>query len=387
MKTQYEPICGGQLEGCLRLAREADGRAVRAALGCEHPGIQELAVLLSPAARPFIGRMASRSQALTRSHFGRTIRLYAPLYISDYCSSECVYCGFAANRKRPRRKLTTKELLVEMDSLKRMKFEEILILTGERTPEAGFEYLESAVSLAAGRFHLVTIETFPMSIGEYDMLAQRGCSGVTVYQETYDPDVFKLMHGKGPKSDYRNRLETPSRALSGGLRFAGMGVLLGLAEPIADALRLYHHLEWLRKTFWQAGFSVSFPRVRPQPGGFAPPYPVEDSFLARMIFAFRICLHDTPLVLSTRESERFRDGMAGIGISKMSVASKTAVGGYHEELPQEHGQFAVNDARDVSEFCNALRANGLEPVFKDWDASYRSGHQSLRHDWINEKQT
>lgn len=262
-------------------------------------------------------------------------------------------------------------MLAEMDALKSMGFEEILLLTGERAPEAGFEYLRNAVSLAADRFHLVTIETFPMSREEYRDLAQAGCTGITVYQETYDPRVFKRMHRRGPKSDYHDRLDTPARALSGGLRKAGIGVLLGLADPVADALCMFRHLEALRKTFWQTGFSVSFPRIRPQLGGFSPPLSIDDVFLAQMIFAFRICLPDTPLVLSTRESPCFRDGIAGIGISKMSIASKTTVGGYHEEDVSGNGQFSISDMRDVPSFCATLRSKGLEPVFKNWDAVYR----------------
>ena len=180
------------------------------------------------------------------------------------------------------------------------------------------------------------------------------------------------MHRWGPKRDYHDRLAAPARALAGGLRTAGLGVLLGLADPVPDALALYRHLDYLRKTYWQAGVSVSFPRLRPQAGGFTPAFPVADRFLAQMIFAFRIALPDVPLVLSTRESAALRDGLAGIGVNKMSVASKTTVGGYHGESPPADGQFFVADERDVPTFCAALRRKHLEPVFKNWDAVYRS---------------
>lgn len=356
----------------LSTARTADRRAVHQALAAESPTIADLAVLLSPAAQPLLDAMAQQAQALTQRHFGRTIALYIPLYLSDYCSGGCVYCGFAADRHRPRHRLETADIISELDALKAMGFDEILLLTGERTPQADFSYLCRAVALAAERFHLVTIETFPMSVEEYHELAEVGCTGLTVYQETYDPVTYGRMHRHGPKRNYLNRVETPARALAGGLRTAGLGVLLGLADPVADALALFLHLNHLRKKFWQAGVSVSFPRICPQPGGFIPPYPVNDRFLAQMIFAFRICLPDVPLVLSTRESAIFRDGIAGIGINKMSIASKTTVGGYHEEIAEEDRQFLISDNRDIDTFFSVLRHKGLEPVFKNWESVYRN---------------
>lgn len=356
----------------LTRARAADRMAVDRALDADQPDIVTLATLLSPAAADRLEPMAQRAQALTRRHFGRTLALYVPLYLSDYCSSGCAYCGFAADRPQPRRRLESSEIAHELRALKQMGFEEILLLTGERTPEADFDYLRAAVRLAAASFHLVTIEAFPMSADEYRHLATDGCTGVTVYQETYDPEVYRRVHPHGPKADYAYRLETPARALTGGLRTAGLGILLGLHDPVFDALCLYRHLVALRRQYWQAGFSVAFPRLRPQRGDFTPPHPVGDRMLAQLIYAFRICLPDVPLVLSTREAVAFRDGLAGVGINKMSVASRTTVGGYHSEAAADGGQFQTSDRRDVAAFCAALKAKGLEPVFKNWDSVYRS---------------
>ena len=356
--------------------QSADSRAVSNALTSESPGIADFAALLSPAASLFLEPMAQQALVQTRKHFGRTISMYVPLYLSDYCSSGCAYCGFASDRPRPRRRLEPKDMIAEMDTLKAMGFDEILLLTGERTPQADFAYVRQAVTLAAERFHLVTIETFPMSSEEYKELAQAGCTGLTLYQETYNPEIYERMHRWGPKRDFFFRLKSPEHALSSGIRTAGLGVLLGLADPAADALALYRHLDYLRKNFWQAGVSVSFPRIRPQQGGFIPPHPVNDQFLAKLICAFRICLPDVPLVLSTRESAAFRDGMAGVGVCKMSIASKTTVGGYHEENVAENGQFIISDNRDLETFCAMLSRKGLEPVFKNWESVYRDPVQT-----------
>ena len=179
------------------------------------------------------------------------------------------------------------------------------------------------------------------------------------------------MHRWGPKRDYQYRLETPARALAGGLRTAGLGALLGLADPIRDALALFQHVQTLRKQYWRSGISVSFPRIRPQLGGFTPPFLVSDQFLVQVICAFRICMPDLPLTLSTREPAWFRDGIAGVGINKMSAASRTTVGGYHDGSAADDGQFKVSDNRSTEAFCAMLKSKGLEPVFKNWDAVYR----------------
>ncbi|MCF7848275.1 MAG: 2-iminoacetate synthase ThiH [Kiritimatiellales bacterium] len=358
-------------EPWLRFAREADAQSIQQAVFSEEPGERELALLLSPQAGEQLELMARRAQSITRRHFGRTIGLYAPLYLSNYCSGGCLYCGFASDRDEKRQKLTRDEATEELLAMREMGIEEILLLTGERTPHADFDYLHEHVSLAAEYFHRVIIEVFPMAKNEYRQLAEAGCTGVTLYQETYDPVVYEKMHRWGPKRDFSQRLEAPERALGGGLRSAGLGALLGLGDPVFDMLCLYRHAKHLLKHYWQAGVSLSFPRIRPQLGGFQPEHPVDEKMLAQFAFAFRICLPEVPLVLSTREGERVRDGLAGVGISKMSVASKTTVGGYSHEENNSTGQFEISDDRDPEAFCAMLRSKGLEPVFKNWDSAYR----------------
>jgi 2-iminoacetate synthase len=359
----------------LEVSAASDANKVNAAILCERPGVAELAILLSPAAKDYLEPMAQRALSLTRRHFGKTISLYVPLYVSNHCASGCLYCGFASDRDVPRRRLQKDELLAEMLALKQKGLEEVLLLTGERSDKADFEYLLDCVSAAGAHFSSVTVESFSMTVEEYAQLGQAGCTGITLYQETYDPAAYRKMHRWGFKRDYAWRLDAPARALSAGLRTAGVGVLLGLADPVADLLCLFRHIQYLRKTFWQAGILVSFPRICPQNGGYPPPHPVQDDLLAQIIFAFRICLPDVPLVLSTREKPHFRDGIAGIGISRMSVASKTTVGGYSHPADagarDGQGQFDVMDNRGVEEFSEALRNKGLCPVLKNWDAAFQ----------------
>jgi len=317
-------------------------------------------------------RLAAEAQAVTLRRFGRIISLYAPLYLSNFCSSGCVYCGFASDRTSPRRKLEFDEIEKELRAMKKLGIGDVLLLTGERTNAAGFDYLRRSVELAAHIMPRVAIEAFPMSVAEYRALAECGCTGLTIYQETYDPENYAKLHRWGPKQDFLERLETPERAITGGIRSVGIGALLGLSEPVGEALAVARHARHLCRTYWKAGVSVSFPRIRPQEGSFQPAYVVNDRFLARMIMAFRTAMPDIDLVLSTRESSNFRDGMAGLGITRMSIASRTTVGGYVEAETAGACQFEVSDDRSAEEFCAALRAKNLEPVFKNWDAAYNN---------------
>lgn len=358
-------------EPWMAVAAGADRTAAERAIQAPRVGEAEFAMLLSSAAARLLEPMAHRAQELTRRYFGRTISLYAPLYLSDYCSSGCVYCGFASDRKQPRRRLDFAALRDELAELKRRGLEEVLLLTGERTPEADYRYLRNCVAIAAELFHSVSVEAFSMTTEEYRGLAAAGCTGVTVYQETYDPVQYEKLHRWGPKRNYATRLDTPSRVLQSGIRTVGLGVLFGLADPIRDAICLFRHVNFLSRIYWRGGITISFPRVCPQEGGFVPPVPVSETLLAQIIFAFRIALPTVPLVLSTRESPLFRDGIAGVGISKMSVASRTVVGGYRHHSNGEIGQFEVNDTRSVEQFCAMLKRKQLEPVFKNWDMTYR----------------
>ena len=329
-----------------------------------------LAAMLSSDSSSSLEALAAESRAITLRRFGRTMTLYAPLYLSNYCSSGCVYCGFASDRKTVRHRLEPHETQRELAAMKKLGISDVLLLTGERTTAADFDYLRHSVEITAKTMQRVSVEAFPMSVAEYHALADCGCTGITIYQETYNRERYEALHRWGPKKDFIDRLETPARALEGGIKNVGLGVLLGLSDPVEDALSLYRHLRHLGRTWWRAGMSLSFPRMRPQTGGYEPPFPVDDHTLARMIFAFRIALPDTELVLSTRESAAYRDGMSSLGITRMSIESRTTVGGYHETEKKEKGQFEIFDDRTAIEFCAALRKQNIEPVFKNWDLAY-----------------
>lgn len=344
----------------------------------EEKGYNDIAPLIAGDSPFSLEFLAAEAQAATLRRFGRTVSLYTPLYLSNFCSSGCAYCGYASDRSTPRRRLELEEVKQELAGIKAMGISDVLLLTGERTSAVSFDYLRSCVDIAANIIPRVSVEAFPMSVNEYRELADCGCTGLTIYQETYDPEQYRLLHRWGPKQNFLDRLETPERALQAGIKTVGVGALLGLSEPVEEALKLFRHVRHLGQTYWKAGLSVSFPRIRPQTGGFQPVFPVTDHFLARMIFAFRIGLPDVELVLSTRESPSFRDGMAGVAITRMSIASRTTVGGYVEPGNNEKGQFEVYDDRSTEEFCKALQAKNIDPVFKNWEPVYNGPSTELK---------
>lgn len=343
---------------------------VRRALAKELTDIHDLAALLSPAAEEFLPDMAAIAAGITRQRFGRTTQIYAPLYLSNLCTNRCAYCGFSADNKIPRRKLTIDEAVTEADILSGRGFEHILLVTGEAPKAIGVDYLEKLALILRGRFAALSIEVQPLEREEYERLFKAGITAVAVYQETYDREMYRQVHLAGKKCDFDYRLDTPARAAAAGMREIGIGSLLGLTDWRAEGLALAMHLEWLRKYFWQTSFTISFPRLRPAAGDFEPIVPVNEKNLSQLIFALRMFDHDVGLILSTREEARYRDGMIGLGPTRYSAGSCTAPGGYaHPELEGE--QFSVGDHRSITEVSNALIAKGFDPVYKDWDKEFQ----------------
>ncbi|GAB4178476.1 MAG: 2-iminoacetate synthase ThiH [Geothermobacteraceae bacterium] len=347
-------------------------RDVELALGRERLTEADFMALLSPAAESFLEQMARRSLAVTRRRFGNTILLYAPLYLSNECGNGCRYCGFSADNRMPRRTLDTEEIEAEARVLAGQGFQHVLLLTGEAPARAGVDYLARAVRTVRPHFSSIGIEVFPMATGDYARLVDAGVDSLTIYQETYDRELYERMHPFGKKRDYDWRLEAPERGGAAGMRKIGIGALLGLGDFRADAFFTGLHGRYLARTCWRSQLTVSFPRLRPADGGFQPLQPVSDRSFVQLICAMRLWLHDAGLVLSTRERAELRDNLLPLGITQMSAGSCTAPGGYSKG---EHvgEQFAIDDDRSPAEFAAMLRRRGFDPVWKDWDAGFADG--------------
>ncbi|OHB55668.1 MAG: thiamine biosynthesis protein ThiH [Planctomycetes bacterium GWF2_50_10] len=330
--------------------------------------IERLAALISPAATAFIEDMARLSSELTIRRFGRTINLYAPLYVSNYCVNACVYCGYNCKTHVQRTRLTVEEAMADADILAGQGFRHILLVAGEDKKYIDADYLSRLGEKLRGKFASISIEVYQLELDEYEKLAAAGVDGMTLYQETYDRDIYAKLHC-GPKADYDRRLLAHETAAKAGFRRVGLGSLLGLTDFRFETLALGAHAAWLMKNFWRTQVSFSFPRLRPAAEvDFNFAQDVSDTDLVQMIFALRLCFADSVMYLSTRERGAFRDNLIGLGITSMSAGSKTNPGGYTGSNALE--QFNISDPRTPDEVARAIEAKGFEPVWKDFDAAF-----------------
>ncbi len=357
----------GLWEQRLRLVNSQD---VEAALA-SHPGtysLTKLLALVSPAAEGYLEQMATLSQRLTLQRFGKTIRLYAPVYLSSHCVNRCRYCGFNRDNTFTRVRLSVDEAAAEADILASEGFRDILLVSSEDRAFITVEYLAELAKQLKGRFSFISVEIYQMSAREYEQLFDAGVDGVTLYQETYDRNAYARYHLGGPKADYDTRLRGPDDMALAGMREIGLGALLGLADWRIETLALAEHASYLMRRYWQSRVSFSFPRLRPAcgvpPAEF--PHMLTDRNLVQMMLALRLCFADAGLVLSTREPAQLRDHLIGLGITRLSAGSRTSPGGYTD--PQANtGQFEVNDHRSPAEVTAAIKARDFDPVWKDWD--------------------
>jgi 2-iminoacetate synthase len=343
---------------------------VRRALGRPRGSvdIEDFAALLSPAAAPFLEDMAQASHERTVARFGRTMRLYAPLYLSNACANVCTYCGFSAHNRIRRKVLGDAEILAEAAVLRSHGFDSVLLVTGE-TGRVGRDYLSNSLRILRPHFSGLWMEVQPLPTEDYAALAAEGLSTVLVYQETYDRAAYARHHLSGPKADIAWRLGTPDRLGAAGMKKVGLGALFGLSDWRADAWFTGLHLRHIERTHWRTRTSVSFPRLRPHEGAEIPVTPFGERDLVQAVCAFRLLSPEAELSLSTRESEAFRNRAIRLGFTSMSAGSRTNPGGY-SSAPDSLEQFEVDDCRSPAQVAAFLRSQGYEAVWKDWDSTY-----------------
>lgn len=320
--------------------------------------------LLSPAAEKQLEEMARQAHRLTVRHFGRTILLYTPMYLSNYCVNKCVYCGFRSGNELERKKLTPAEVEAEAALIAAAGLKHILILTGESRKESPVTYIKECVQVLKKYFTAISIEIYPLKEEEYAELAEAGVDGLTMYQEVYDEEIYAEMHPAGPKRDYRFRLEAPERACRAGIRSVNVGALLGLEDWRKEAFFTGLHAEYLQNKFPDVEISISPPRMRPHLGGFPPRVTVTDRNLVQYVVAFRLFMPRGGITVSTRERPELRDHLVRLGVTRMSAGSCTAVGG--RTAGDSTGQFEISDERDVAAMADMIYSQGYQPLYKDW---------------------
>lgn len=309
-------------------------------------------------------QMAVRSQRITEQHFGKTMSLFTPLYISNHCANNCIYCGFKAKNQIKRRKLQMSEIEAEAKAIEKIGIKHVVVLTGESRKESSVEYIAEAVKVIKPYFNSISVEIYSLEEDEYKTLSHAGVDGLTMFQETYNEIFFDEVHS-GPKKNFRFRLEAPERAAKAGMRTVGIGALLGLYDAYFDSFFTALHADYIMRTYPSMEVSVSLPRIKNETGGYIPHTIIDDTMLVRLILAMRLFLPKVGITISTRENANLRDNLIGLGVTKISAGSKTEVGGYTMEDKTE-GQFDISDDRDVQEVKKVLYEKGYQPILTDW---------------------
>ncbi|MDR0977851.1 MAG: 2-iminoacetate synthase ThiH [Endomicrobium sp.] len=326
-------------------------------------------VLLSRKALNHIEILAQRANMIAVNNFGRSILLYAPLYVSNFCINNCLYCGFSTNNNIERKVLTFEEIEDNCKIIAGYGIRHILLVCGESRVKTPLKYLEKCVGILKKYFDAVDLEIYPLEEDEYRDLFNFGVDGLTIYQETYDEELYKTLHTKGAKSDYRYRLETCERAGRANYRNLNVGALLGLKDFISEIFFAGLHAEYLRKTFPHCEIGMSFPRLRPAKGSFQPKITISDVQLVQAICAVRLFINRINIAVSTRESSLLRNNLIPLGVTKMSAGSSTEVGGYANRSRDKEvlskGQFVINDVASVASVKDMIYKAGYQPVMKD----------------------
>jgi 2-iminoacetate synthase len=400
-------MCTTQLPSLLEEAQVGSADLVAATASRPVRTLRDFARLIAPGGRDVLELLCQRSQAVTRQRFGRVVRLFAPLYLSNECINNCAYCGFSRDNPIVRVTLSVDEVVREAEALAGQGFRNLLLVAGEHPRFISNGYLEEVVRALHRFIPSLSLELGPMETPDYVPLVAAGAEGLVVYQETYDRELYARLHTSGPKRDFDWRLACPERAYAAGFRRLGIGALYGLSDWRWEALCVAAHAQYLLKHCWRAQLTLSMPRLRPCAGDFQPLTTLSDADLVQLVTAFRLFLPDVGLVLSTREPAALRDGMFSIGFTHASAGSHTEPGGYtgagretlHETIRGRQvpigsnaaavsaaggivsgvkpagkiagatGQFSIADERPPGVVAGVLRQLGYEPVWKDWDVA------------------
>jgi len=322
--------------------------------------------LLSHKAQNYLEEMARLSQKHKIRHFGNVIQLYLPIYVSNYCTSDCKYCGFSKKNKIKRKHLSEEELHVEAKEIAKTGIKHILLLTGEAKNMANLDYLKMCVRVLKKYFSSISIEIYPLETHEYKELKELGIDGLTIYQEVYDKEIYKSVHTSGEKRNYEYRLEAPERGAKSNLRALNIGVLFGLGTIQKEAFLSGIHARYLTDKYPSMEISLSLPRINKSEGEFSVKHTLDDKTFVQFMLAYRLYIPICGINISTRESASFRDNILNLGITKFSAGSKTDVGGY-SDIDKSTAQFDISDDRSVQEIVKMIKSKGQQPLFKDWE--------------------
>lgn len=314
--------------------------------------------------------LAQAANRLSLQNFGYAIGLYTPLYLSNYCENHCVYCGFHAGAKIKRSHLSLEAAALELTAIYQTGIREVLLLTGEMPQLASPSYIGAIASMARSKgFRSVGIEVYPMSVADYTALAEQGVNSLSLYQETYNREIYQNLHLSGPKRNYDWRYEGPGRAAASGISQINLGVLLGLGDYEAELLALFDHLSQLMGAYPEVAWGISLPRLQAATNwGHAQGLGVSDRKFVQALVALRLAFPSVSLAISSRETNKMRKNLIPLGINKLSAGARTTVGGYWDSSSgmDMAKQFPTKDFNGVGQICEMIKAGGYQPVLSDW---------------------
>jgi 2-iminoacetate synthase len=372
-------------EGNKRNRPLIEGLIQKASL-CKGLSHREAAVLLDCDEPDLVDKIFKLAEDIKRRFYGNRIVMFAPLYLSNYCINGCVYCPYhAKNKSIPRKKLSQEEIRKEVIALQDMGHKRLALETGEHPIESPIEYvLESIKTIYSihhknGNIRRVNVNIAATTVENYRKLKEAGIGTYILFQETYNKQQYEALHPFGPKSDYAWHTEAMDRARAGGIDDMGIGVLFGLNGYRYDFVGLMMHAEHMEAALGVGPHTISVPRIRPadgiNPEEFADAVP-DDKFL-HIVAVIRCAVPYTGMIISTRESQKVRERVLDLGISQISGASRTSVGGYAEDdREKDTAQFDIADNRTLDEVVKWLMELGYIPSF--CTACYRAGRTGER---------
>ena len=363
-------VDAGRVREILAKAAEADGLA-----------LDEVAALTTISDPELLAELFTTARRVKEDIYGKRLVLFAPLYISNLCDNDCLYCAFRVrNKELKRRALTQDEIKHEVGILVDQGHKRILLVAGESYPKQGFQYvLDSVASIyevkrGNGEIRRVNVNVAPLTLDEFRALKATGIGTYQLFQETYHRETYRKVHLGGRKRDYDWRVTAMDRAQQGGIDDVGIGVLFGLFDWRFEILAILQHIRHLEQTFGVGPHTISMPRLEPAIGSdiaSQPPYPVSDLDFRKIVAILRLAVPYTGMIMSTRESGNLRRETFALGVSQISAGSRTNPGGYTDDTVSDMEQFQLGDHRTLDEVIRDVAQMGYIPSF--CTACYRLG--------------
>ncbi|SDL33963.1 [FeFe] hydrogenase H-cluster radical SAM maturase HydG [Natronincola ferrireducens] len=355
------------LEGGNGVSKEETLEIIEKARDCYGLTLEEAAILLQIEDEDLLEALFHAARDVKIKIYGKRIVVFAPLYTSNECTNNCLYCGFrVANKNLHRKTLNVEEIVHEAQIIEKQGHKRVLLVCGEDNSKTHIDHIINGVKAIYERADIrrINVNAAPMEVNDFKKLKASGIGTYQIFQETYHRDTYKKMHPSGSKSDYDYRLTALQRALEAGIDDFGIGVLLGLYDYKFDVLATLMHSQYMEENYSVGPHTISIPRLRPANDSAleAAPYPVSDKDLKKIVAVYRLTVPYTGIILSTREAAFLRDELLNLGVSQISAGSKTSPGGYQQD-DGEATQFQTSDERSLDEMLQVICRQGHLPSF------------------------